>query len=165
MDKYYYLIAQLPTLYFDRSSEITLDQFMEEAGKWMSKKDFTALQQISLLDTAYDDRAPKIIKEYRASEYQFRTELAAWRKASKEGVEYKPENFPLSLVKEGNPLEIEKKLLAHRWAFLEEQEKDHDFDFEFVVLYYLKLQVLDKLSQFNKENGLAAFQKISKVTI
>lgn len=165
MDKYYYLIAQLPTLFFEKSTEMTMDRFMEEAEKWMSGKDLETLKNVHFLDTSVEDKAPKLVREYRQFEKQFRSELAEWRKAVKDGVEYKPEGFSSALVKEGNPLEVEKKLLAYRWNYLDNKERDHHFDFEFVLVYYLKLQVLNKLSQFNKENGLAAFQKISKVTI
>jgi len=69
------------------------------------------------------------------------------------------------VIKEGNPLEIEKKLLLLRWNLIEEKQQEHHFDLEFLILYFLKLQILDRLSSFNKEKGQEIFQKISKVDV
>ena len=66
----------------------------------------------------------------------------------------------MALLKEGNPLEIEKKLLLHRWELIEEKEKTHYFDLGFLILYYIKLQILRRLSLFDKEEGRQVFEGI-----
>ena len=104
-------------------------------------------------------------QQYKEFEYQFRNDLALWRKSLRTGQEYKPTSFPPSLVKEGNPLEIERRLLNRKWDYIEGLEQDHHFDLEFLILYYLKLQILHRLSVFNKEKGMETFQNISRVTV
>ena len=108
---------------------------------------------------------PKLLKEYVKQELYFRRDIAAWRKAQKDGMDYKPDSFSVSLIKDGNPLEIERALLRRRWDKIVQLEPDFHFDLEFLILYFFKLQILYKLSLFDKEKGLLIFQKISKVEI
>ena len=165
MDKYYYVVAQLPLLSYDKEPAIASQQFLEEAEKWLSSKDYTILSNARYDSTDVGISKPKLLEKYVEQEFQFRTELAAWRKAQKEGFDYKPEAFPVSLVKDGNPLEIEKAMLKRRWDKISQVEPDHHFDLEFLILYFFKLQILEKISLFNKEKGLEIFQTISKVEI
>ena len=165
MDKYYYMVAQLPALFFDKEAAIDIPTFLEEAQKWLTKRDYQRLSKINLYETAQNGKRLKLWQQYILFELQFRTELAGWRQAHIEGQEYKPSHFALSMVKEGNPLEIEKKLLHHRWQWIDSQEQGHHFDLDFLILYYLKLQILQKLSVFNKEKGLEKFREIEAIRL
>lgn len=164
MDKYYYLVSQLPVLFFDRENPINIDQFLEEAEKWLSSKDYARLTSVHLTGEI-PQKVPSVFALFLETDREFRRELALWRQSKREGWEYKPQSFPLSLVKEGNPLEVEKKLLKQSWVILEEQEKDHHFDLGILILYYLKLQILEKLAIFNEETGMKHFQEMSRVTL
>lgn len=165
MDKYYYVVAQLPLLFWDKEPTITSDAFLDEAEKWLSSKDYAILSNARYDATDIGIRSPKLLKDYVEHEYTFRTELAAWRKAQRDGVDFKPESFNVSLIKDGNPLQVETALLQRRWDMISAVEPDHHFDLEFLILYFFKLQILEKLSLYNKEKGLEIFQKISKVEI
>ena len=68
-------------------------------------------------------------------------------------------------MKEGNPLDVEKKLLRIRWELLEAEEAEHHFDLGYLILYYLKLQILDKLSVFDQDAGMETYNTLSKVTV
>jgi hypothetical protein len=165
MDKYYYLVAQLPTLVFDRDNPITTATFLEEAEKWLSKSDLKALKSIQLFGDRSKSDGAKVWKSYLAFETRFREEIGLWRQSRREGQEYKPETFQPALVKDNNPLEAEKKLLRARWNVIEAEEPEHHFDLGFLILYYLKLQILDKLSVFDHDMGMEKFKTISKVTV
>lgn len=165
MDKYFYLISQLPSLTFDKSSYMTTDLFLEEAEKWLDGRDFKLLSKIELGSIDLVKQFPGSLQTYQKVENEFRNEVAAYRKANKEDLDYKPSLFPTSTLKEGNPLEIEKKLLFFRWQLIEEMEVEHHFNLAFIMLYYLKLQILQKLAQFDKQKGMEKFQKVSKVTL
>ncbi len=165
MDKYYYIVSQLPMLFFDKETFMTIEYFLQESAKWLSSKDYEVLSRIDINDISLEKMGPKLWLQYREFEYEFRNDLALWRKSSQVGQEYKPNSFALTLVKEGNPLEVEKRLLKRRWDFIEALEQGHHFDLEFIILYYLKLQILQRLFQFNKEKGMITFQNISRVTV
>ena len=162
MDKYFYLVSQLPVLVFDKPSYMTAGHFLEEADKWMGKRDFNRLKSAHLMDPVVNRKQLSVVRRVQEFEHTLRLDLSQWRQARKKNQEYKP-IFPLSLVKEGNPLEIEKKLLRLRWQMIESLEQDHHFDLELLTLYYLKLQIQSKLAEYDKEKGMESFQQISKV--
>jgi len=159
MDKYYYTISQMPGLRFDRECSMNVELFMEEAGKWMGKRDLRKLGMIDFLNTDYQKSGPRIFKEYQIFEYQLRQDIVNWRSAVKKQADYKPTAIPVSILKEGNPLEIEKKLLKCRWDFIEEKSTAHHFDLGFLILYLLKLQILRKLAEYDKEKGLQKYKE------
>ena len=164
MDKYYYLISQLPTLFFDREAGMTLDAFFAEARKWLTARDLQRLQQVDMNDTGLA-RDPGVLGNYKRFEDALRRDLAGWRRARAGATEYSLPPHLNAIVKEGNPLDIEKKLLRLRWQFIEEMEREHHFDLAFLILYVLKLQILTRLSIFDEEKGLSAFKKICEVSL
>lgn len=165
MDKYYYMVSQLPTLIFDRDNPISTELFLEEAEKWLSKPDLKILKSVQLFGEGAASAKVKVLRSYLDFESRFRKEIGLWRQSRREGHEYKADTFQAALVKEGNPLEVEKKLLHVRWQVIEEAEAEHHFDLGSLILYYLKLQILDTLSVFDKDAGMEKFKTLSKVTI
>ncbi len=159
MDRYYYLAAQLPTLFLGKKSSITIKSFLDEAVKWLTKKDFKQLAQIDIEDTSRKKISVKIYKQYQNFEYLLRKDLADYRRSVKKDNELKKTTFPDELVKQGDPLTIEKKLLQYRWDYIENLAKEHDFDIDAIVLYFLRLQINGKLSVFDKEKGSKKFRQ------
>jgi hypothetical protein len=164
MDKHYYLVSQLPILFFDRELPVSIKWFLQEAEKWLRVREYRFLLSVDINDFHIDDKGPSVWQEFKKFENLFRNDLVAWRRSLHTDMEYKPSTFPISMVKEGNPLDVEKKLLKYRWKVLEEMELDHHFDLGFLVLYYLKLQILRRLSLFDKESGMGVFQQITNET-
>ena len=161
MDKFYYTIAQLPALTFDKAPVMSTRDFLDEAEKWLSSREYSALLTVDIRRLTPAKGDPALYRRYQAFETDFRRALADWRAGRKAGQEVKPFDLPLGLVKDGNPLEIEKRLLKHRWDFLDAQEEAHHFDLGFILLYYMKLQILDWLAEFDAAQGLQTFQKLS----
>lgn len=165
MDKYYYLVSLLPTLYFDKEPEITMDFFLTEAEKWANRRDFDLLSGLDLDEVTSHPSDPQSLKAYKAIELAIRNDLVAWRREKRAGREHKPGAFPLSAIKDSNPLQVEKNLLKLRWDFLTEKQLDHHFDLEALVLYRLKLEILERLAQYDREKGLEKYQTLLKVSI
>jgi len=129
----------------------------------LAPSDYSILSGISLDDFSPTAEDAPILKEYKLFESKLRHELAFWRKSRQEKSDFKPETFPISIVREANPLEAEKKLLLLRWDFIEDNEEGHYFDLTFLIVYLLKIKILEKLSTFNKEKGAKKFQEVCKV--
>jgi len=165
MDKYYYFVTQLPMLFFGREAGVTVDGFKNEAKKWLSSKDYALLSKIDMSIMTAEIKGNKVIQQYSSFEAELRADIANWRKAQRRDQDYKPATMPVSVLKEGNPLEVETKLLQLKWDLIDQMERDHDFDIGFVILYYLKLQILKRLFTFNKEEGLDKFQKLYEVSV
>lgn len=158
MDKYYYLVAQMPVLHFDREPALSIQDFLEEMEKWLSPGKMRFLKAVSAFPER-DIPGPPTWRRYQEKEQAFRADLARWRRARKQGNDYQTA-FPQSMVKEGNPLDIEKKCLYWRWNLIEAMEEGHDFDLDILVLYLLKLHILQKLAVFDRDRGMERFRML-----
>lgn len=165
MDKYYYLVSLLPTLYFDKEPEFSEDYFRQEVEKWAGQRDLHVLSSLDISKVTPERPDPPVLKQYKRHELALRNDLVTWRREKRAGREHKPASFSASIVKEGNPLTVEKNLLKLRWDLLSEMELDHHFDLEALVIYGLKLQILQRLGQFDKEKGLEKYRTMYKVSI
>ena len=163
MDKYYYFVSQLPLLLFGREASLVIDDFLREAKKWLGARDYVILSRGALDDISPTAQNPAGLKEYVKFESRLRNDIARWRKARQAGQKYMPVSFPPSFVEEGTPLEVEKKLMRLRWVFIEHLEAAHHFDLEFLILYFLKLQILHRLFSFEKEKGSTKFNDLCEV--
>lgn len=160
MDKYYYLVATLPTLQFGKEPGISVEKFLEEAEKSLNARDYQLLQSLAKLPIEKKSKEPRDVKRYEQYDVAIRQDIAGWRKAQKRDLDYKPEHLPVSALKEGTPLDVEIRLMEMRWRFLDEMERDHYFDLTTVMIYYLKLLLLQRYFSFDKDKGLNKFQKL-----
>jgi len=165
MDKYYYLIAELPMLFFGKEPGITVEKFLEEARNWMDARDYQVLSQVDINDFKTEKKINQVYDQFKAFESNIRTDIGLWREAQKRDQEYKPASFPVSTIKEGNPLEVEIRLMEMRWQLVDELERAHHFDLGFLISYYLKLQILRRYFAFNKEQGLKKYQKLCEASV
>jgi uncharacterized protein DUF2764 len=157
MDKYYYLAAQLPILEFDTAPALTRAAFLKEASKWLSPGDLASLRSVHLDTTTAAGNEPPALRAFILHELRLRTELAQWRRARRESHEYKPGLFSASQLLDSHPLAAEKALLRLRWNLIEELQFGHYSDIEFLVLYHLKLQILERLQSFDRQIGEEKF--------
>lgn len=160
MDKYYYFVAQLPMLTLDSEDIPSLESFVEEAQKWMSDKDLRVIKSVDINAYTDNEKHKNAFDKFCELELAIRSDLAKYRQSQKENFEYKTQVFPLSYIKEGNPLEVEKRLLEFRWNFIDELEAGHNFDLDFLVTYYLKLQILWRIKSFDKQLGKESFDEV-----
>ena len=165
MDKYYYFASQLPFLKFNQRTYINKEFFLTEARKWLTNRDLAALYQVDINDFYYKESDIKILKEYKDFERKLREEIASFRKPQAPRADDRPLGFLKPDILKGSPLEVEKKLLFLRWQFIEEKEGGHYFDLEFFLMYFLKLQILERLFIFDKEKGIAEFDTLCEVKL
>ncbi len=142
---------------FEEKTYISKESFLEEAKKWLSDKDFKEITKAGL-DDLKSKGASSFLREYKKIELTLREGLASHRQKK----ENQPRGFDKNLL-EGNPLEIEKKLLFWRWQKVDELAQDFSFSREAVLAYFIKLQILEKLSEFDKKKGTEKFDSLSEV--
>jgi len=165
MDKYYYLVAQLPLLFFDKEPALSREDFLDEARKWLNRADYRLLARVNINDPQIGPEDHATLVQYKTFEIQLREELLNYRQARDENMEYKFTLFPANVVKEGNPLEVEKKLLRLRWEQLAALEFGHHFDLGFLIIYHLRLQIWQRLDSFDKEIGMQKFNQYTEVEL
>jgi hypothetical protein len=160
MDKYFYLITQLPGINFDEPAPITLYNFLEEAKKWLTQKHFRTLKRV--IDGEIAAASSSALSAFKAFSQSLQNDIYQYRLAKRRQQDYKPVVVPAHIFKIDNPLEREKHLMKLQWDFLDNLASDHHFDIEAVIIYALKLKILERLKQFDKQQGAEIYQSISK---
>ncbi|MCK9555063.1 DUF2764 domain-containing protein [bacterium] len=161
---YYYLCASLPMLSFGTKPPMSNDQFLDYTARHLSGKDFFALNNSSLTPSEERKTTQKALETWKHFEISLRNELVNIRakKLGKDGHayfrgEYVPDPFIAAMVAEAageeTPLEVEKRIDTARWEKLEEIEKQHFFDLHFLIIYFLKIQILNKWDNIKAEKG------------
>ncbi|MFH1202003.1 MAG: DUF2764 family protein [Candidatus Omnitrophota bacterium] len=164
MDRYYYLASSLPLLQFGKRPHIDREYFLNQAQKWVGARDFAILCQADINEFSDKKKSTGLLREYDNFERLLREELKFIRARRGQDIDYTSLRQVSASVLEGTPLEVERKLLFLRWQFIEEKELGHYFDLEFLGLYFLKLQILERLFSFDKQKGEAAFDRLTEVS-
>ena len=157
-------------LFFGESLPISREDFLGLCREQLSKQDFLQLQaaRIDSQDTAQAD-CP-VIRQWRKWEVSLRNELAKLRgqEKNKDPEPYLIESEEVlghfDLAKEAvsntSPYEAETILYEARWNYLEDLGTNRFFTLESLIIYYLKLQILEKLALFDREKGSENFEEI-----
>jgi hypothetical protein len=141
MDKYFYLIAQMPFLAFGVKSYMSREFFLQECAKW----------QVSLADI----EASTFMRSLRAFEDGLLEGVLQIRLGAR----------PEGVFAGSNPLEVEKNILLSRWQFIEEHSLNHQFDITAVAAYLAKLEILESYFVFDKNKGLKNFDQICEAVL
>ena len=67
-----------------------------------------------------------------------------------------------SIVEDLNPLEGERALLGMYFDFLSSREGGSPFSSRALMIYSLKLQLMERSSSFSQEKGLSEFDRLYK---
>lgn len=167
MVQYYYLVASLPMLLFDAAPPLASRAFLESCREQASAEDHALLSRVSLDAPAWEGGDPAAWQAYAQWETALRDELAVQR-GQKLGLDpepfLRPAPFAAGLaasVKEalaaGTPLDVEAALDRRRWSRLEEIEAGTQFDMGRLVVYRLKLQLLERRAGLRLEPAHPAF--------
>jgi len=169
---YYFTVASLPLLSYDKFPFIDIQYFLQTCKSHLQKNDFIMLSKVKLDKLSKVKPCSPTYARYQEWEKSLRNALVMLR-ASKMGVDAKAylvegrEIFGVDKIarqafEEDSPLKAEHILNRGRWIFLEELELGHYFDIEKLVIFYLKLQVLERKAIFDFDRGKEYFEGICK---
>lgn len=170
MGNYYYTVSSLPYLDFDAEPVITMHEFIEICRSALTKNDFRTVESLSLSEFDGMDTSVHLIARWISWESTLRNELVKLRSAVS-GVESGQYLRDAEINTEApgvarNAFKLESALAAEeiinkaRWDFLDEVEVSHYFDLEKIIIYSLRLQLLERKKMFTIENGDKNFQII-----
>ena len=173
MAEYFYLVSSLPFLQFKEPSLIKHGQFLKDCSMWLSEGDMEQVRhaRVDIEHIPLEKITNRTLWSWIVFENSVRNELVRIR-AGQMGVT--PENFLRTHIdsdptviarvrdaaKEPSPHKAELLLLELRWNFLENLEVGHGFDVTGLIIYGLKLQLLERKMLFNVENGQKVFHII-----
>jgi len=114
MDKYYYFVSQLPALQFGKETPISVEKFLNEASQWLTANDFKLLLKANEIKMPVEKVENRVLQQYFEFDAQVRSDIAHWRYAQRREEDFKPSTLSASFMKEGNPLEIEIRIMERR---------------------------------------------------
>ncbi|MCX5669367.1 MAG: DUF2764 family protein [Candidatus Omnitrophica bacterium] len=172
MSAYYtYLISSLPMLNFFARAPFSLEDFFTKCKNLIPEKEFEILRSVCGQDS-YSLGIQNIdsLRQWANFEIALRNELVRARAGRKKIDPLKFLRFPDSAQAEishlamiayrsTSILEAEKVLDQGRWNFLEALSFGHYFDFDCLLVYGLKLKILErweKIQKADKEHLLNA---------
>ncbi len=171
MGQFYYTVASLPMLNYEEPVDLKHSDYLDDCRKWLGPKEWEILES-SLINPETEKEFPGIAEAYRKWEISLRNELVALRAGALglEAADYTVEGerfadtaaLAAAAFKQESPLAAEDTLNKGRWEYIENLKVGHFFDLEFLVLYSLQLQILERKRCFDEETGFARYQEIYK---
>jgi hypothetical protein len=168
---YYYFSASLPLLYFGTKPPISDERFLDQAAEFLSPRDFRVIANARLIPQEQDGYGQPALEEWFRFENSLRNETVTFRAKNLNRDpgdhyrgDYLPDPYLAALVteaaRETDPLQVERRIDLARWEKLEEVEFLHYFDLHFLIVYFLKLQLLNKWQAIRDEQGRAVLEEM-----
>jgi hypothetical protein len=135
----------------------------------LTKKDLPVLLNTSIYNPPSKTMASKILNSWWEWESALRNELAKLRGAR---LNIDPEKYLAEAgyfidiprisrhaMDEKSPLKAQHYLNKARWSYLELLKQSHFFDLDYLIIYYLQLQLLESRDKFIHEAGQENYRK------
>lgn len=167
---YYFLVASLPALNLDAPPRLTPQQFLNRCAEHLPAAHYRILAEVELFQRPPAKTGRALLDRWHDRERALRNALAIAR-AKRLEVEataylrnFQQDRALAELAKRlltlDSPLVADEALDRVRWSFLEELAFGHYFDLETLVIYLLKLKILERRTGFDRATGAALLDRI-----
>lgn len=171
---YIYFISTLPALEFGVKPPFSFDKFLETAQQFIPEKDIVIIR-ISAESPGYVyEGTQPTLKKWFTFDTALRNELVKIR-ASRRHIDpgkYLREDgylgpsithIVLNAYRTLSILEAERFLDQERWRFLDELSLGHYFDMDILIVYALKLLILERWEQVNSGDRVKVLEETVKI--
>lgn len=148
MSNMVYLMTSLPSLSFGQVPPITIDEFNDDAKRQLSAKHFKTLESVDILKL----NTKTAVKRISSLLNDIKEDLSEVREAKAQNRQAKPERMRKRALL-GNPLEREINIMQWQWEELEDIAAGKTFTLTEVLVYKLKLQLLERMHSFDENKG------------
>ena len=173
---YYYLASSLPFLSFGKEPSISYHHFLSECKRIMPQSDYEIIHDAQLFPTDYAISHNVCLNDWNQFCNHCCNEMARFRasRAGKNPLDYLKGDISLDpfiadtiieASKAKDPLLGEMILDEKRWEYLETLSAYHVFDLEFLVIYALKLQILERHAAIASLKGQEIFEDLKKTSL
>lgn len=167
---YYYLVASLPHLSLRAAPRLTPGEFLRRCAAQVSPKHYRILAEVELFQARPAKTGLALLDRWYERERALRNVLAIERAkrlrvtAAGHLRDFRPDprlaEIARQLLALDSPLAADEELDRARWRFLEERAFGHYFDLETLVVYRLKLQILERRARFDPVVGAALLDRM-----
>ena len=164
MSEYYYFAASLPMLRMDRAVPMSYKAFMSQAAEHLSPRDYKDLQ-LAVFSPSEEKASLPIVRDWKSFTTRLqravnkaraeRLGFSGWECGSDKEMDAKAHE-----IVDMNPLEGERAMLSLCFDFLSSRETGSPFSSSQLMIYALKLQILERSNAFDREKGRAEFDKL-----
>lgn len=172
---YYYIMPSLPFLRFDADPPLSYSQLTELCTPWLGEKDLSQFQlaRLDIENITVENVRKGTLQRWVLFENSLRNELVILR-AQRTGIPtegcirkdipWDPSVVRLErdTLRDMSPLEAEVALLEVRWEFISDLETGHYFDLDALIIYALRIQILERLKRFDLAKGIEYLQKLTE---
>lgn len=166
----YYLVASLPHLKFGAAPRLTPGEFLRRCAAQISPAHYRILAEVELFQAQPAKTGLALLDRWHDRERTLRNALAVVR-AKRLGVtaaghlrDFRPDprlaEIARHLLALDSPLAADEDLDRVRWRFLEDLAFGHHFDLETLVVYLLKLRILERRARFDPAVGAALLDRM-----
>lgn len=167
---FYYLIASLPYLQFGMKPSITVQDFLGECQRLVSVREYQMIRGALEGDCAKSSQAT--LRRWQEFKNTLDNEIV-WLRAGELNID--PAEFLndgrqeadpaigdalAAVLKAGDPLAAEKIIDRLIWQKIEELELQHYFDIDQLIIYGLKLKILERYSVIASDKGREKFAQL-----
>lgn len=170
---YYYTVASLPPLELEARPLLSEEDFLDLCGRTVSERDHRILRENNLRRFQKGAVPSRPIPAFWQREESLRISLEELR-SEKRGKEFSSGGIFISRVEARaiaktalqmtNPYEAELFLLRDRWDFLGNLESGHFSDLVNLAVYYVRLQLAERLAGFEPEKGHKNYEELLKLS-
>ena len=172
---YYFLVSSLPYLLKNSNIKLTLNKFEELCSEQLTKNDLNVIEECKLNNFNLNKKDNITFSRWQLWEINLRNELLKLR-AQKKGIQpdkyfvscdriIEVDEIARSAFNQASPIDAENMLDNARWDLLESMEVGNYFNIDKLVLYSLKLQLLEKKAAYNKEQGIEVFNELKQTKL
>lgn len=168
MSEYYYFGASLPMLRMNQAPPISYDSFMKACSENLSRHDMADMR-LAVLAGGEGDATLSVVRAFRryASELNKAINHERAKRLGFSGYEKGSDDKSISdrareIVALSDPLKAEREVLSSYFDFLSSYESISPFSAESLMIYSLKLQIIEVSSSFSPEQGRSEFDKLYK---
>jgi len=170
---YYYFISTLPVLDFKAQAPISLEQFLEDAKRLLNEVDYADILAAVDERTEADSVSSSLLKEWKQFMQSCCNEGVFVRCAAenKNPMDYlrgerRAEGCIIEAYAQAaqspDPLSAEKILDQMKWQCVHEMGKGHFFDMEFLIVYAIKLKMLERYKEISSPKGGELFSQLKE---
>lgn len=169
---YFYFAATLPMITWDSRPPMTGEDFLSECRRLMNEQDYMIVNRIVCEEADLESPTGNYTADaWIHFNHHFRNELAFFRaqRAGKDPIKYirgsKSHEPQIREVvhqasKMPNLMEAQRLLDKFCWDFLTDLEAQHYYDLESILVYGLKLKILERHQEYNSPKGRSVLDEL-----
>jgi len=129
----------------------------------MDLPEFQVLEKADIDSSRTPVRLNCTLAQWRKIDSSLRDDLNQARQIAQNAPGEKLPVSMMSIFAQETPLLMEKEFARKQWGILDELELRHYFDLNVLIIYFLKLQILERFAAFNKDEGMKVFNSVCEV--